>query len=193
LAADIILYNAEFVPVGKDQIQHLEMTRDIASAFNNRYGETFILPQAKTDENVMVIPGTDGQKMSKSYNNYIDIFLPEKELRKSVMSIVTDSTPLEAPKNPDTDNTFAIYSRVAGPEQVDELRNKYLAGNFGYGHAKQELFELLLKKYEEERKLFHYYMNNLPELEKKLRDGAEKARAIAAPLLDQVKRKVGLI
>src|SRR5688572_27180628 len=142
MTGDIILYDANFVPVGKDQRQHLEMARDIATAFNNQYGETFVVPEAKIEEQVMTIPGTDGQKMSKSYGNIIDIFLPEKELKTQVMSIVTDSTPLEAPKNPDTDNVFAIYSLLATPEQKEGLRKKYQAGNFGYGHAKQELYEV---------------------------------------------------
>lgn len=192
MAADIILYDAQFVPVGKDQLQHLEITRDIASSFNHRFGDIFILPEAKTDEQIMIIPGTDGQKMSKSYGNTIDIFLPEKSLRKTIMSIISDSTPLEAPKNPDKDTTFKLYSLLASMEQIKDMRKKYLEGNFGYGHAKQALFELILDKFSEERKLFSYYMNNLPELDKKLEKGAEKARAIAAPVLERVKTKLGL-
>ncbi|HLT74592.1 MAG TPA: tryptophan--tRNA ligase, partial [Ohtaekwangia sp.] len=133
MTADIILYDAHFVPVGKDQRQHLEIARDIATAFNNQYGETFVVPEAKIEETVMTIPGTDGQKMSKSYGNIIDIFLPEKELLKQIKTIITDSTPLEEPKNPDTDNVFAIYSLLATPEQKQALREKYLAGNYGYG------------------------------------------------------------
>src|SRR5690606_36864723 len=125
------------VPVGKDQIQHIEMTRDIASSFNHLFGETFVIPQAKIDENVMTVPGVDGQKMSKSYNNFIDIFLPKKALRKVVMSIITDSTPMEEPRNPDTSNVYAIYSLLASGERTNTPRAKYLGGNFGYGHAKQ--------------------------------------------------------
>src|SRR5690606_26397845 len=140
MTADIILYNATYVPVGKDQRQHVEIARDIASAFNNQYGETFVVPEAKIEEQVMTVPGTDGQKMSKSYGNIIDIFLSDKELRKQIMSIVTDSTPLEAPKDPDKDNVFAIYSLMATPEEQEQMRKKYLGGNYGYGHAKQELF-----------------------------------------------------
>jgi len=147
MTADIILYNAHYVPVGKDQRQHVEMARDIATAFNTVYGETFVVPEAKIEETVMTIPGTDGQKMSKSYGNIINIFLPDKDLKKQVMSIQTDSTPLEAPKNPDTDNTFLIYKLIASAEQTEQLRKKYLAGNFGYGHAKQELFELIITKF----------------------------------------------
>ena len=191
MTADIILYNANIVPVGKDQKQHLEMARDLATAFNNQYGETFVVPEARIEESVMTIPGTDGQKMSKSYGNIIDIFLPEKELRKQVMSIVTDSTPMEAPKNPATDNVFAIYSLVASAEQVEAMRAKYLAGNYGYGHAKQELFELLLSKYAQEREAFNFYMSNLPELNKKLSQGEDKARVIAQEVLARVRQKLG--
>src|SRR5690606_16988712 len=150
MTADIILYNATYVPVGKDQRQHVEIARDIASAFNNQYGETFVVPEAKIEEQVMTIPGTDGQKMSKSYGNTIDIFLPDKELRKQVLSIVTDSTPLEAPKNPETDNVYKIYSLIADDDQRDAMQKKYRAGNYGYGHAKQELFELITRKYARE-------------------------------------------
>jgi len=191
MAADILLYDAEQVPVGKDQIQHLEITRDIAAAFNKQYGETFVMPTAKVSESMMIIPGTDGQKMSKSYNNIIDIFLPEKELRKQVMSIVTDSTPMEAPKNPETDNVFKIYQLVANAEQTEQLRQKYLAGNFGYGHAKQELYELLLEKFSEERKLYDTLINNNDFLDKILKDGADKAKAIGLPVLKKVREKIG--
>ncbi|MFM8833658.1 MAG: tryptophan--tRNA ligase [Cytophagales bacterium] len=191
MTADIVLYDADFVPVGKDQRQHLEMARDIASSFNNTYGETFVVPEAKIEETVMTIPGTDGQKMSKSYGNIIDIFLPDKELRKQIMSIVTDSTPMDAPKNPDKDNVFAIYRLVANAEQTEALRQKYLGGNFGYGHAKQELFELLISKYAKEREAFNFYMSNLPELEKKLQSGEKKAKDIAAITLAKVRRATG--
>lgn len=191
MTADIILYDADFVPVGKDQKQHLEMARDIANAFNTQYGETFVLPEARIAEEVMTIPGTDGQKMSKSYGNIIDIFLPDKELRKQIMSIVTDSTPLEAPKNPDTDNVFSIYKLLGSPEQTETLRQKYLAGNFGYGHAKQELFELIIQKYAKERESFNYFMSNTTELEKKLEQSEEKARTIARALMTKVRKKLG--
>lgn len=191
MTADIILYDANFVPVGKDQKQHLEMARDIANTFNNMYGETFVLPEARIAEEVMTIPGTDGQKMSKSYGNTIDIFLSDKELRKQIMSIVTDSTPLEAPKNPETDNVFSIYKLIATTEQTEALRQKYLAGNFGYGHAKQELFELIVQKYAKEREAFNFYMSNTSELEKKLEQGEEKARVIARALMEKVRIKLG--
>jgi tryptophanyl-tRNA synthetase len=191
MTADIILYDANFVPVGKDQRQHVEMARDIATAFNNQYGETFVIPESKIEEQVMTIPGTDGQKMSKSYGNILDIFLPDKELKKQVMSIVTDSTPLEQPKNPDTDNVFAIYSLLASDDQKNSLRSRYLAGNFGYGHAKQELFELILEKYKKEREAFAFYMSNPAELDKKLEQGEAKARVIAHEVLGRVRKKLG--
>lgn len=190
MTADIILYDAHFVPVGKDQRQHLEMARDIATTFNTMYGETFVVPEAKIEESVMTIPGTDGQKMSKSYGNIIDIFLPDKELRKQIMTIVTDSTPMEAPKNPDKDNVFAIYKLVATPEQTEALRQKYLAGNFGYGHAKQELYELIIQKFAKEREAYNHYMNGT-EMEKILSRCEEKAAVIAHSVLEKVRKKVG--
>ncbi|NEM97279.1 tryptophan--tRNA ligase [Pontibacter burrus] len=191
MAADILMYDANFVPVGKDQIQHLEITRDIASTFNHIYGETFVLPEAKTDEAVMTVPGINGEKMSKSYGNIIDIFEADKPLRKTIMSIVTDSTPLEEPKNPDDDTTFKIYSLLATPEQIATMRQNYEAGGYGYGHAKQALYDLIITKYAKERELFNYYMNNLPEIDKKLQEGAEKAKAIATPVLQRVRQKLG--
>lgn len=192
MAADILLYDAEIVPVGKDQLQHLEMARDVGARFNNQMGEVFVLPQAELQENTKYVPGTDGNKMSKSRGNLINIFLPEKELKKQVMSIETDSTPLEEPKNPDTCKVFAIYSLIANEEQTQALREKYLAGNFGYGHAKTELLNLILTTYEKERELFHYYMNNLPELEKKLQEGAEKTREVARETLGRVRESLGM-
>lgn len=191
MTADIILYDANFVPVGKDQRQHLEMARDIATTFNNQYGETFVIPEARIEESVMTIPGTDGQKMSKSYGNIIDIFLPDKELRKQIMSIVTDSTPMEAPKNPDTDNVFAIYKLLASAEQTNAFRQKYLAGNFGYGHAKQELYELILQKFVKEREAYNYFMSNIPELDKKLEQSEKRATEIARSVLAKVRTKLG--
>lgn len=191
MAADILLYDAQIVPVGKDQLQHLEITRDIASAFNHLHGETFILPEARIDEQVMVIPGVDGQKMSKSYNNYIDIFLPEKELQKKVKSILSDSKSLEDPKDPKTDLTFKLFSLIAEPAQIADLEKKYLAGNFGYGHAKGELFELIKTKYSKERELYNEYMRDTLLIEKELKKGAEKAHAIAEKVLKRVREKIG--
>ncbi|WP_139920399.1 tryptophan--tRNA ligase [Hymenobacter sp. DG01] len=191
MAADILLYDAEFVPVGKDQIQHLEITRDIASAFNNRYGETFMLPQARVDEQLMTIPGLDGQKMSKSYGNIIDIFVDDKTLLKTIRSIVSDSTPLEDPKNPDTDTTFKLYSLLASPAEVEEMRQNYLRGGYGYGHAKTALYELIRTRFAQEREQFNFYINNLPEIDRKLAEGARKAQAYGTTILNKVREKVG--
>jgi tryptophanyl-tRNA synthetase len=191
MAADILLYDANFVPVGKDQQQHLEFTRDLAEKFNYEYGETLTVPEALIDERVMVVPGIDGQKMAKSRNNFINIFLPDKELLKVVKSIVTDSTPLESPKDPDKDNVYAIYKLLATPEQNEELRSKYLAGGYGYGHAKQALYELIVTKFAKERELYHHYMTDPSALNDKLKHGAEKARAIASGVLKRVREKLG--
>lgn len=192
MTADIILYDANFVPVGKDQLQHLEMARDIAEKVNNKMGNVFVIPEPKIDETVMVVPGTDGQKMSKSRNNFINIFLPEKELKKTVMSIVTDTTPLEAPKNPDTCNVYALYKLLATEEQIAEMRNKYVNGGYGYGHAKTALYELILDKFSSQRKLYDYYMNNRSELDAKLQVGADKAHIVAQATLKRLRQQLGL-
>jgi tryptophanyl-tRNA synthetase len=191
MAADILLYDADFVPVGKDQRQHLEIARDIATSFNSYYGETFVVPAAKIEETVMTIPGTDGQKMSKSYGNIIDIFLPEKELLKQIKTIKTDSTPMEAPKDPDNDNVYAIYSLLSTEDEKSTLRAKYLAGNFGYGHAKQELYELIIRKFDAQRKRYAHLMSHPGELERQLTLGEDKARVIAHDVLQRVRKKVG--
>lgn len=191
MAADILLYDAEFVPVGKDQLQHLEITRDVAEKFNHQMGETFVLPEAKIDETIMIIPGTDGEKMSKSRNNFINIFEDDKKLRKQIMAIQTDSTPLEDPKNPDTCNCFAIYKLLATPEQTEEMRKNYLAGGYGYGHAKQALFELIVEKFAIEREKYNYYINNLEEVDQLLLAGAQKASAIGSTVLKRVREKLG--
>lgn len=192
MAADILLYSAEIVPVGKDQMQHMEMTRDIANSFNHQIGEDLLtIPEASFKSSVMIIPGTDGQKMSKSYHNYIDIFLPEKELKKNINTIVTDSTPLEEPKNPDTCTVFKLYSLIADAEQTARLRKDYLGGNFGYGHAKKAFLELILEKYAEERKAFDYFMAQPEELEVRLSSGEIRAKSIANELLVKVREKLG--
>ncbi|WP_448519056.1 tryptophan--tRNA ligase [Rhodoflexus sp.] len=191
MAADILLYEAHFVPVGKDQEQHLEITRDIARSFNHQYGDVFVIPQARISEEVKTIPGTDGQKMSKSYNNIIDIFLPEKALRKQIMGIKTDSTPLEEPKNPDTCTVFKLYSLVATPDQTQQLREKYLEGNYGYGAAKQELYEVIVAKFGKERERFNYYMSDSAALEAALEKGEAKARIIAREVLAKVRQRLG--
>ena len=191
MASDILLYDAIFVPVGKDQKQHLEMTRDIAEAFNKQYGDTFVVPEALMDERVMIVPGIDGQKMSKSYNNYIDIFLPEKDLKKIVMNIVTDATPLEAPKNPDTCNVFKLYALLGNESQVKDMKGNYLKGGYGYGHVKTALFELVMDKFKTERVEFNRYMSDKNELDKKLLHGAEKAKKVARVVLKRVREKLG--
>lgn len=191
MAADILLYDADIVPVGKDQLQHLEMTRDVASRFHAKMGEAFVLPDAQVQEETKLIPGTDGAKMSKSKNNLINIFLPEKKLRKQVMSIQTDSTPLEEPKDPDSCNVFALYSLLATPEQTRQMRANYLGGNYGYGHAKQALFELILERFGEERKRFDHFMSNLEEIDQALHVGAEKAKRVADEVLGRVRQKLG--
>ena len=191
MAADILLYDAEIVPVGKDQLQHLEMTRDVAGRFNHQMGETFVLPQEKIQEDTKLIPGTDGQKMSKSKNNIINIFQNDKQLRKQIMSIETDSTPLEEPKDPASCNVFALYQLLASTDEVGEMKTNYEGGNYGYGHAKQALFELICTKFQKEREQFSYYMENLDELEEQLQLGAKKARDVAQPVLKRVREKVG--
>jgi len=191
MAADILLYDAEFVPVGKDQLQHLEMTRDVASRFHNKFGECFVMPEAKIQESSMYITGTDGAKMSKSKNNTINIFLPEKKLRKQIMGIQTDSTPLEDPKDPDQCTVFALYQLLASPEDTQALREAYLKGGMGYGHAKQALLDLMLKKFAEERRQFDYYMAHPEEIEVALAKGAERARGVANAVLLRARSKMG--
>jgi tryptophanyl-tRNA synthetase len=193
MAADILLYDAEFVPVGKDQLQHIEITRDVASRFNHQMGETFVLPEAKTQEETMYVPGTNGGKMSKSANNIINIFLDDKALRKQIMSIETDSTPLEEPKNTATCKIFAIYKLLANSSQIDVMTQNYanVHRDFGYGHAKQALFELIVERFKTERETYNHYMNNLPEIETALLIGASKAQAIANGVLSRVREKLG--
>jgi tryptophanyl-tRNA synthetase len=192
MAADILLYDAEIVPVGKDQLQHLEMTRDVAARFNAKMGDTFVLPSEKIQEDHMLIPGTDGEKMSKSRNNTINIFLPEKQLRKQVMSIETDSKALEDPKDPTTCHVFALYKLLASSTQIREMEENYLKGGYGYGHAKQALFELILTRFESERKRFDYLMENRNELDEILKLGSQKAAKVANDVLKRVRIKLGL-
>jgi tryptophanyl-tRNA synthetase len=191
MAADILLYDANIVPVGKDQLQHLEMTRDVASRFHAQLGETFVLPEAQVQEQTMYIPGTDGEKMSKSKGNLINIFQTDKLLRKQIMGILTDSTSMEEPKDPDSDTVFALYSILASEESVAEMRMKYLQGNYGYGHAKQELYDCLLSTFGEAREKFQYYMNNVSEIDELLHLGAQKAHVVADDVLQRVRTKLG--
>ncbi len=191
MAADILLYDATIVPVGKDQKQHLEMTRDVANRFNLKYGETFILPEEKIEEDTMLVPGTDGEKMSKSRGNYIDVLLPEKALRTQIMSIVSDSTPLEEPKDPSKCATFALYKLIANESEITQMQKNYLAGNYGYGHAKQALFELILTKFSVPREKFSALMADKSKIDTALRIGAEKAKIVADEVLKRVRTKVG--
>ncbi|NQX76263.1 tryptophan--tRNA ligase [Gilvibacter sp.] len=191
MAADILAYDAEIVPVGKDQQQHLEFTRDVASRFHAKMGECFVLPETELQKDTMYVPGTDGNKMSKSRENTINIFLADKKLRKQIMGIQTDSTPLEDPKDPDTCNVFALYSLMATVEQTEEMAAKYRAGGFGYGHAKQALYELIIDKFAAVRERFNYYMDNLDEIDAALAVGAAKASKVANEVIGRVREKTG--
>ena len=191
MAADILLYDANIVPVGKDQVQHLEITRDIAGTFNHKYPNTFVIPETNVDERVMIVPGTDGQKMSKSYNNDIDIFLSDKKLKKQIMGIKTDSTPMEDKKDAEVCNVFKLYKLLATEVQSAALKEKYAAGNFGYGHAKQKLFELIYNIFSAERKQFNHLMENKEIIDVALEKGAVKARAIAKEVLQRVRKNIG--
>src|SRR5690606_6688978 len=189
MAADILLYDADVVPVGKDQMQHLEITRDIAERFNHQMGETFILPEARTQQEVMIVPGTDGEKMSKSRGNLLRLFAPEKELKKEVMSIVTDSTPLEEPKDPDTCTVFKLFSLIAPAAAVDEMRKNYRQGGFGYGHAKKELLQALLDGFRRERELYAQLMDERDLIDAQLAKGAAKARNVGTSVLRRVRER----
>ena len=191
MAADILLYDANFVPVGKDQMQHLEITRDVAARFNNQMGETFVIPEVIIQEETKYIPGTDGHKMSKSRGNLINVFLDDKSLRKQIMAIESDSTPLELPKNWETCNIFAIYKLLASAVEIAQMKTNYELGNYGYGHAKQALFELICEKFKNERAKYQYYITNLTELDLLLKTGAEKANTAANKVLERVRQKLG--
>lgn len=192
MAADILLYDADYVPVGKDQIQHLEITRDVASKFNNLHGETLIMPQAIVDDSTKLIIGTDGQKMSKSKNNIINIFLPDNQLKKQIMSIKTDSLPIESPKNPLKCNVFALYSLIAKDKEVKQMKENYENGGFGYGEAKNELFELILETYSKQRETYKYLMENKNEIDEILKEGSIKAKKVADEVIKRVKSKLGI-
>ena len=192
MAADILLYDADIVPVGKDQLQHIEMTRDVAARFHGKMGDTFVIPEAKIQKNTMLIPGTDGAKMSKSKSNIINIFLADKKLRKQIMGIQTDSIPMEDSKNPDVCNVFNLYKLIASESQIKEMRANYEGGNYGYGHAKQALYELIIIKFSTERETYNYFMENLDEVDKALAVGAKKANVVANKVLNRVRKKLGL-
>lgn len=192
-AADILLYQPDIVPVGQDQKQHVEMTRDIAINFNQTFGETFKLPEPFIKEDVAVVPGTDGQKMSKSYGNTIDLFGTDAELKKQVMSIVTDSTPLEEPKNPDTCHVFNIYKLFADKKETSELTAKYKAGGFGYGDAKKALLSKLMEYFAEARQKYNEILPKKDYVHGILEDGAKRAKKVAANTLETAKKKIGYI
>ncbi|HEY5688954.1 MAG TPA: tryptophan--tRNA ligase [Yeosuana sp.] len=191
MAADILLYDANIIPVGKDQLQHIEMTRDVAARFHAKMGDTFVMPEGKIQENTMLIPGTDGEKMSKSRDNTINIFLDDKKLRKQIMSIQTDSTPLEDPKDWKTCNCFAIYSLLADDSEIKMMKANYEHGHYGYGHAKQALYDLIIEKFAMPRQRYNHFMNHLPEIDQALALGAEKAKTVANAVLKRVREKAG--
>ena len=191
MAADILLYDANYVPVGKDQLQHLEITRDVAIKFNNKHGETFVIPEAKVNESTKYVTGINGEKMSKSKGNIIDIFLPEKQLKKQIMSIQTDSTPLEEPKEFQNCNVFKIFKLIADENQTNEMKNKYQSGGYGYGHAKTDLLNLILEKYKDNRSKFDYLMSNKKEIDLILSEGSKKAEITAKQVIKRVKTKLG--
>ena len=192
MAADILLYDANYVPVGKDQIQHLEITRNVASKFNNVHGETLIIPEAITDENTKLIIGTDGQKMSKSKSNIINIFLSDKQLKKQIMSIKTDSLPIESIKNPNTCNVFKLYSLIGNEAQVKQMKENYEKGGYGYGEAKSQLFNLILETYSKQRNTYNYLMDNRSEIDQILKEGSIRAKKIADQVIKRVKSKLGI-
>jgi tryptophanyl-tRNA synthetase len=192
MAADILLYNSDVVPVGLDQKQHIEITRDIADAFNRTYGKVLKLPEGIIQEDVQSIPGIDGRKMSKSYDNTIPIFAPEKQLRKQVMRIVTDSKTPDEPKNPETCNLFGIYRYFASPSRLAEVRQRYLVGGLGYGELKLELADLVVAYFTETREKYNQLIDDRTYLDAVMTNGAEKARAIAKPVLARARKAIGM-
>ena len=191
MAADILLYDADIVPVGKDQLQHLEITRSVANRFHNTFGETFVLPKEYLQQESQLITGTDGEKMSKSKNNVINIFSSESELKKQIQSIETDSSSLESPKDWKKCNLFNLYKLIADEDQIETMKANYEAGGYGYGHAKKDFLELILKKYSEERNTFNHYISNPNEVESILKLGASKAMITAEKVLNRVRKKLG--
>ena len=192
MASDILLYDADFVPVGKDQLQHLEMTRDVASRINHKYGEIFVLPEPILQQDAQLILGTDGEKMSKSRNNTIDVFDAENAIKKLInKNIVTDNTPLEEPKDPDSATVYQLYKLLATDEESKTMAEKLKAGGYGWGHAKKELLEKIVSSFSEERAKFEHYQNNPKEVEKILMEGALKAKKVAKATLERVRNSLG--
>lgn len=192
MAADILIYDAEVVPVGKDQLQHLEITRDVATRFNHQMGNTFVLPKAQIQKETHYVIGTDGNKMSKSKNNIINIFQSDKALHKQIMSVKTDSKTIEEPKDPESCNVFKLFCLIADPGPIEDLKKQYLSGGMGYGHAKQALFRLMVERFKTEREKFNYYQDHPEEVEVALAKGAVKASKIADEVLLRLRRKLGL-
>lgn len=192
MAADILMFSSDIIPVGQDQKQHLEITRDIAQAFNQTYGEILTLPAPLIQDNVKTVPGVDGRKMSKSYGNEIPLYAPPKELKKRINQVVTDSKSVEEPKDPETCNLFAIYRLFASPEDIESTRQQYLKGGIGYGEMKKRIFELIDAYVAENRNKYDTLMNNTAEIDHALEQGAKKARAIAQPLLKKIRKAIGI-
>ena len=191
MAADILLYDANIVPVGKDQLQHLEMTRDVASRFNNLMGDTLVIPEPQLQEDSQYVIGTNGEKMSKSKNNTIDIFLSDQELKKQIMRIQTQSLSVEDKKDPKECNVFKIYSIIAAPDKTEKLKKSYISGGLGYGEAKEILFNEIIEKFQKERDLYNSLNTNIDKVESVLSDGAKKAREQAQIVLKRVRSKIG--
>ena len=192
MAADILLYDAEYVPVGKDQLQHLEMTKDVASRMNHKYGEIFTLPESILQKNTQLIPGTDGKKMSKSRNNTIDIFDTEKNIKKNInRNIITDNSPLEKPKDPNNATVFKLFKLLASEKKSKAMEDNLIAGGYGWGHAKKELFEEIIQKYGPQREKFNHFLNNPNEVEEVLHQGAIKAKKVANATLSRVRKNLG--
>jgi len=191
MAADILIYDANIVPVGKDQLQHLEITRDVASRFNNQMGETLVIPQPKLQEESKFVIGTDGEKMSKSKGNTIDVFLSDEKLKKQIMKIQTQSLSIEDKKNPKECNVYNIYSLISSKEKTEALKARYTTGGLGYGEAKEILFNEILERFQKERDLYNTYHSNKTKVEGVLQDGAKKARKQAQIVLKRVRSKVG--
>ncbi len=192
MAADILLYDADQVPVGKDQLQHLEMTRDVACRVNHKHHDVFVVPKAILKEDTMMIPGTDGEKMSKSRNNIIDVFQDEKELKKVInKNIVTDTIPLDAPKDPEGSTVFKLFGLLSTKDESNAMSNKLKAGGYGWGHAKKELLDLIVEKFNTPREKYHSYMSNKNELDDVLNSGALKAKKVAQETLKRLKEKLG--
>mgnify|MGYP001244765995 FL=1 len=192
MASDILLYDADFVPVGKDQLQHLEMTRDVASRINHKHGELFVLPEPILQQDAQLILGTDGEKMSKSRNNTIDVFDTENAIKKLInKNIITDNTPLEEPKNPDSATVYQLFKFLASDEESKTMADKLKAGGYGWGHAKKELLEKIVSSFSEERAKFEHYQNNPNEVEEVLLEGAQKAKKVAKATLERVRNSLG--